>query len=186
MKCKGFDKTRLPREKKGFLNSIKGRKLCDDDKSYGCSASFATPMGCLWSHKSKKKPHKQISNFLMNFPFLESMKIENLPSNIQHLWTAGFTSMVEVLSLTNKSLGHSFSTSTLKYWIKVHVRFQMCFHHLCQSSFADFIELPWVWQSSQERLFRLYSQWYFKVPNKYTPTIPNSFDKNNIFLLPAA
>ena len=52
-----FDKTRLPR-KKGFLNSIKDRKLCDDDKSYGSSASFASPMGyALWSQKSKKKPY---------------------------------------------------------------------------------------------------------------------------------
>ena len=70
MKCKGFDKTRLPREKKGFLNSIKDRKLCDDDKSYGSSASFASPMGCLMVSEVKEKAkqtNKQLSNEFFRF-----------------------------------------------------------------------------------------------------------------------
>ena len=64
-----FDKTRLPR-KKGFLNSIKSRKLCDDDKSYGSSASFASPMGCLMVSEVKEKAkqtNKQLSNEFFRF-----------------------------------------------------------------------------------------------------------------------
>ena len=64
MKCKAL--TRL--DYQGKKGSIKDRKLCDDDKSYGSSASFASPMGCLMVSEVKEKAlHKQISNFLMNF-----------------------------------------------------------------------------------------------------------------------
>ena len=68
MKCKALTRLDYQGRKKGFLNSIKDRKLCDDDKSYGSSASFASPMGCLMVSEVKEKAlHKQISNFLMNF-----------------------------------------------------------------------------------------------------------------------
>ena len=86
MKCKALTRLDYQGRKKGFLNSIKSRKLCDDDKSYGSSASFASPMGCLMVSEVKEKAkqtNKQLSNEF--FRFQKAWKrIEN-NSNIQHL-----------------------------------------------------------------------------------------------------